>query len=72
MVSKLGKQEIDSDEVRRIAKILRLKLSKIEQSLFTSQINMLLRNIARLEEVNTKQIPPTNYRQDISYPEEED
>lgn len=63
-------EEIDKHDVRRIARILGLKLNEKEEALFASEINRLLREMTKIEKIDTKGVPPTHYHQEI-YPQEE-
>jgi aspartyl-tRNA(Asn)/glutamyl-tRNA(Gln) amidotransferase subunit C len=57
-----GKQavvELSHDEVRRIAELAKLALTDEEVALYAGQLSKILDYFARLQEVDTSQIPPT-------------
>ena len=47
------------DEVEHIAKLARLRLSEMEKELFRSQLSSILDHVARLQTLETRDIPPT-------------
>jgi aspartyl-tRNA(Asn)/glutamyl-tRNA(Gln) amidotransferase subunit C len=47
------------DEVRHIAQLARLKLSRAEEQLYASQLSDILDHVQRLQSVDTSQLPPT-------------
>jgi aspartyl-tRNA(Asn)/glutamyl-tRNA(Gln) amidotransferase subunit C len=50
---------ITIDEVRKIAYLARLKLSQEEEERYAEQLSAILDYAARLQEIDTSQIPPT-------------
>ena len=50
---------ITIEEVRKIAFLARLKLSREEEKRYTEQLSAILDYAARLQEVDTSKIPPT-------------
>lgn len=51
--------ELSHDEVRRIAELAKLALTDEEVALYAGQLSKILDYFARLQEVDTSQIPPT-------------
>ena len=47
------------DQVRHVAELAKLKLSDAEVDLFQRQLSAVLDDAARLDELDTEQIPPT-------------
>jgi aspartyl-tRNA(Asn)/glutamyl-tRNA(Gln) amidotransferase subunit C len=52
-------KNITSDEVRKIAKLARLKLTDEEVERFKPQLSAILSYVGQLDEVNTDNIEPT-------------
>lgn len=52
-------EQLTAAEVRRIAKLARLKLTEAEASLFTRQLADILTWVAAVEEADTSGVPPT-------------
>ncbi len=50
---------INSEDVRKVAKLARLDLSDEQIETLTPQLEEILSYVAQLEEVDTKNIPPT-------------
>jgi aspartyl-tRNA(Asn)/glutamyl-tRNA(Gln) amidotransferase subunit C len=48
------------DQVRHIAKLARLRLTAEEEALFREQLSEILDYAARLQELDTTNIPPTS------------
>lgn len=55
------KKEIDLEEVRYIAHLARLDLSKEEEEKFTWQLKEILAYVEKLRRVDTKDVPPTSH-----------
>jgi aspartyl-tRNA(Asn)/glutamyl-tRNA(Gln) amidotransferase subunit C len=49
------------DEVRKVGSLARLALSDDEIDRFTGHLNGLLEQFARLQELNTDDVPPTSH-----------
>lgn len=47
------------EEVRHIARLARLKLSEAEERQYRQQLSAVLDHVARLESVDTSDVPPT-------------
>ena len=50
---------ISSEEVKHIARLCKIELTEQEESLFTPQLNDVLRFFKAIEKVETTSIPPT-------------
>ena len=50
---------IDIDQVRKVASLARLQLSEAEEQQFTGQLNSILDYVQQLDELDTKDVPPT-------------
>lgn len=48
------------EEVEHIARLARLSLSELEKELYRSQLSSILDHIARLQALDTQDIPPTS------------
>lgn len=55
------KKEISQEEVKYIAHLARLELSKEEEERFTEQLREILTYIDKLREVDTENVPPTSH-----------
>ena len=55
------KKEIDREEVKYIAHLARLELSKEEEEKFTWQLKKILTYVDKLKEVDTQNVPPTSH-----------
>jgi len=53
--------KITVNEVEYVAKLARLKLSDQEKVLFTQQLDNILQYMDKLNELDTKDIPPTSH-----------
>jgi len=47
------------EEVEHIARLARLSLSEMEKELYRSQLSSILDHVARLQTLDTRDIPPT-------------
>jgi aspartyl-tRNA(Asn)/glutamyl-tRNA(Gln) amidotransferase subunit C len=47
------------EEVEHIARLARLSLSPAEKELFRAQLSSILEHVARLQALDTREIPPT-------------
>jgi aspartyl-tRNA(Asn)/glutamyl-tRNA(Gln) amidotransferase subunit C len=54
-------QELTLDEVSRVAFLARLELSPDEKQRLTTDLNTILDQFARLQELDTEDIPPTSH-----------
>jgi aspartyl-tRNA(Asn)/glutamyl-tRNA(Gln) amidotransferase subunit C len=50
---------ISEDDVRKIAKLARLKLTEAEVKLYQGQLVKILDSMAELSKLDTSQVPPT-------------
>ena len=50
---------LSQEEVEHIAKLARLSLSEMEKELYRSQLSSILDHVARLQNLDTQDIPPT-------------
>ena len=57
--------EISLDEVKKIAKLSRLKITDEEAEKFSSQLTDILKYAEKINEINTDNIPPTSHSIDI-------
>ncbi|MEO1294966.1 MAG: Asp-tRNA(Asn)/Glu-tRNA(Gln) amidotransferase subunit GatC [Cyanobacteria bacterium J06636_16] len=57
---------IDSDQVRKVAHLARLELAEAEEAQFTTQLNSILEYIEQLNELDTKDVPPTTRAIEVS------
>ena len=55
------KKEISQEEVRYIAHLARLELSKEEEERFTGQLKEILTYVNKLKEIDTENVPPTSH-----------
>jgi len=55
------KKEIDREEVKYIAHLARLDLSKEEEEKFTWQLREILAYVDKLKEIDTQNVPPTSH-----------
>jgi len=51
--------KITSNDVRKVAQLARLEIPDDQVEVFTSQLEKILGYVAQLEEVETKDVPPT-------------
>ncbi|MGB3297610.1 MAG: Asp-tRNA(Asn)/Glu-tRNA(Gln) amidotransferase subunit GatC [Phormidesmis sp.] len=57
---------IDIDQVRKVASLARLELSEAEEQQFTGQLNSILDYVQQLDELETKDVPPTTRAIEVS------
>lgn len=57
---------IDIDQVKKVASLARLELSDGEQQQFTGQLNSILEYVQQLDELDTKDVPPTTRAIEVS------
>ena len=57
---------IDIAQVRKVASLARLELSETEEQQFTSQLSSILEYVRELDELDTKDIPPTTRAIEVS------
>ena len=57
---------IDIDQVRKVANLARLELSEAEEQQFTGQLNGILEYVKQLDELETKDVPPTTRAIEVS------
>ncbi|MBC7334016.1 MAG: Asp-tRNA(Asn)/Glu-tRNA(Gln) amidotransferase subunit GatC [Actinobacteria bacterium] len=53
--------KISKEEVRHIAKLAEIEFSEDEIEKFTIQLGRILEHVAKISEVDTKNIPPTSH-----------
>lgn len=54
-------QQLTLDEVSRVAFLARLELADDEKARLTTDLNGILGQFARLQELNTQDVPPTSH-----------
>lgn len=59
------KTTLSLEQVRHVATLARLKLSKDEESLFSTQLSSILDFIGQLNELDTSSVEPTSSSLDI-------
>ena len=57
---------IDIEQVRKVASLARLELTDAEQQQFTGQLNSILDYVQQLDELDTKDVPPTTRAIEVS------
>ncbi|NEP90461.1 MAG: Asp-tRNA(Asn)/Glu-tRNA(Gln) amidotransferase subunit GatC [Okeania sp. SIO2C2] len=57
---------IDSEQVRKVAHLARLKLNPEEEEKFTTQLSSILDYFEQLSELDTEKVPPTTRAIDVS------
>ena len=57
---------IDIDQVRKVASLARLELTEAEEQQFTGQLNSILDYVQQLDELDTKDVPPTTRAIEVS------
>ncbi len=57
--------KITRQEVEHVAKLARLELSEKEEELLTDQLSGILTYVEKLNELDTKGVPPTSHVLDI-------
>src|ERR1700722_8827431 len=53
--------ELTLEEVSRVAQLARLQLSDAEKTKLTGELNDILQQFARLQELDTTDVPPTSH-----------
>jgi aspartyl-tRNA(Asn)/glutamyl-tRNA(Gln) amidotransferase subunit C len=69
-------QQLSLDQVKQVAALARLELSEAEESRLTGQLNDILLQFSRLQELDTTGVPPTShslslenvFRSDVAVP----
>jgi aspartyl-tRNA(Asn)/glutamyl-tRNA(Gln) amidotransferase subunit C len=61
-----GLSEITVEQVRHVAHLARLKLSKEEEIRYTKELNDILRFMDKLNQLDTENVPPTSHVLGIS------
>jgi len=51
-------QRIDAQQVRKVAKLARLELTEAEVEEFTSQLGAILQYVAKMNELDTRDVEP--------------
>ena len=54
-------KQLTPDEVSRVAFLARLELSEVEKARLTTDLNGILSQFARLQELDTQDVPPTSH-----------
>jgi len=54
-------KQLTPDEVSRVAFLARLELSEDEKARLTTDLNGILSQFARLQELDTQDVPPTSH-----------
>ena len=54
-------EQLTLDEVSRVAFLARLELSEEEKACLTTDLNGILSQFARLQELDTQDVPPTSH-----------
>lgn len=57
---------IDTAQVRKVADLARLSLTKDEEQQFTTQLSGILEYVQQLDELDTKDVPPTTRAIEVS------
>jgi len=57
---------IDTDQVRKIARLARLQLTEAEEQQFTGQLNSILEYVRQLDELDTEDVLPTTRAIEVS------
>ena len=57
---------IDTAQVRKVANLARLALTEEEEQQFTTQLSGILEYVQRLDELDTKDVPPTTRAIEVS------
>jgi aspartyl-tRNA(Asn)/glutamyl-tRNA(Gln) amidotransferase subunit C len=58
-------QQLSLEQIKQVASLARLELSEDEQAKLTGQLNDILEQFARLQELDTTGIPPTSHSLDL-------
>jgi len=54
----MAAKRISEDDVVKVARLARLELTEAEVNRFTSQLGAVLEHVGRLEELDTRDVPP--------------
>ena len=57
---------IDTEQVRKVANLARLALTEDEEQQFTTQLTGILEYVQQLDELDTKDVPPTTRAIEVS------
>lgn len=57
---------IDTEQVRKVANLARLALTEEEEQQFTTQLSGILEYVQQLDELDTKDVPPTTRAIEVS------
>ena len=57
---------IDTAQVRKVANLARLSLTEEEEQQFTTQLSGILEYVQQLDELDTKDVPPTTRAIEVS------
>ena len=57
---------LDETAVRHVARLARLKITDAEAALFASQLSKVLEYVEQLNEVDTRNVPPTAHALPVS------
>jgi len=58
-------RRVPVEEVKHIAELARIELSREEEIIFTEQFNRILDYFSKIDEVNTDNVPPTYHVLDL-------
>ncbi len=61
MAEQLSPQDLSPEEVARVAFLARLELTSDETARLTTDLNGILAQFARLQELDTEGVPPTSH-----------
>ena len=57
---------IDNEQVRKVASLARLDLTEEEEAQFSTQLSSILEYVQKLDELDTKDVPPTTRAIEVS------
>ena len=57
---------ISTEQVRKVANLARLELTEAEEQQFTTQLSGILEYVQQLDELDTKDVPPTTRAIEVS------
>ena len=57
---------LDETAVRHVARLARLKITDAEAALFAAQLSKVLEYVEQLNEVDTRNVPPTDHALPVS------
>jgi len=58
-------RRVSIEEVKHIAELAHIELTKEEETLFTEQFNRILDYFSKIDEVDTEEVPPTYHVLDL-------